>query len=184
MNRDKKKRRKVSETDNMNYTAQSVKHQSISIQKWCEYAKSGIEFPVKIPLYGNSMEPLIRYKKDIVTVVPLKRELIPGDIVLFKRQDGIFVIHRIYKVNIQGRMVQTWGDNCFFPDQPVKLENVLGLVVCVDKNGKKYMLDTEKQRTKGVQWMNSVFKRKCWFIYREIRAGVIRCKYYIACKMK
>lgn len=178
MNREKK--REVSEKDNTNCDESLVKHQSISIQQWYEYAKAGIDIPVKIPLYGSSMEPLIRCKKDIVTVVPLKRELFPGDIVLFERPDGAFVVHRLYQCSLDGCMIQTWGDNCIQPDQEIYKEKVLGIVVCVEKNGRQIKLDTEKQRKRGVRWMHNSIKRKIWFLYRDLLTYLSKGKKFIS----
>lgn len=166
------------------YGYSSTKKQSLSIEQWYEYAKAGVDLPVTTLLHGISMEPLIRYKKDPVTVVPLKRDLIPGDIVLFRRRDGVLVVHRFFRMSSEGTEVQTWGDNCFYPDPPIKKEDVLGLVICVEKDGKKIMLDTEEQRAKGVRWMNGSIKRKIWFTYRRARIFAARCKRFVGRRVK
>ena len=38
----------------------------------------------RLPIRGTSMLPLIRYKVDPVTILPLDREPLEGDIVLFR----------------------------------------------------------------------------------------------------
>ena len=138
---------------------------TISLEDWARYAQKGVEIPITVPLHGSSMEPLIRYMKDEVTIVPLKRAPMVGDIVMFRRADGAHVVHRVYRVTQEE--VITWGDNCLGPDAPLKREDVLGLVTAMRRNGKRYPLDTARQRAYGVRWMRR--GRKVWLAYRRMR---------------
>ena len=56
---------------------------SLSIPEWHRMALEGAAPPVRILLNGGSMNPLIRWNKDYVTIIPPDRKLVPGDIVLF-----------------------------------------------------------------------------------------------------
>lgn len=59
-----------------------------------EYLSSGKE--VVISAKGNSMKPLLRDNKDRIVLTGYKpEELEIGQVVLYKRNDGSFVIHRI-----------------------------------------------------------------------------------------
>lgn len=143
----------------------------LTVEQWLELVKRGANIPVTIPILGVSMLPLIRYKIDPVTIVPLRREPTEGDVVLFRRfGDGVMVVHRVFRV-MEDR-VQTWGDNCPKPDHPVVREDVLGLVVSVSRNGKTIPLDTEEQRRRGVRWMHSPIRRRLWFAWRHARGGL------------
>lgn len=140
----------------------------LSVEQWLELVKKGANIPVTMPIMGNSMVPVIRYKVDPVTIVPLSREPVEGDIVLFRRfGDRALVVHRVYR--IIGDRVQTWGDNCPKPDRPVRREDVLGLVVSVCRDNRTILLDTEEQRQKGVRWMHSPIRRRLWFTWRAAR---------------
>ena len=46
------------------------------------------------PIHGTSMLPLLR-TNDLVTLKKIDRPLSIGEIVLFRRLDGSFVLHRI-----------------------------------------------------------------------------------------
>ena len=138
---------------------------TISLEDWAEYARKGVDIPITVPLHGSSMEPLIRYMKDPVTIIPLKREPLVGDIVLFRRADGAHVVHRVYRVTPD--RVITWGDNCAGPDAPLKREDVLGLVTAMQRHGRRYPLDTEAQRRYGLRWMRK--HRRVWMAYRRMR---------------
>lgn len=154
------------------YKCPLAQKQSLSIDQWYRYAEAGVNIPVKTLLSGSSMEPLIRYKKDIVTVIPLKRKLMPGDIVLLKRKDGAFVVHRCRCLLNDETAVQTWGDNCERPDEPIDIDSVLGLIVCMEKDGRQIMLDTDEQREYGIRWMDGSAKRKIWFLKKQIKGKI------------
>lgn len=140
----------------------------LSVEQWLELVQRGANIPVTIPLMGTSMLPVIRYKVDPTTIVPLNREPVEGDIVLFRRfGDGAWVVHRVYRV--MGDQVQTWGDNSPRPDHPVSREDVPGLVVSICRNGKTIRLDTEEQRRWGVKWMHSTVRRRLWFTWSTLR---------------
>ncbi len=137
----------------------------VSLEKWRELGENGVIIPLKIPLQGSSMEPLIRSRKDIVTVMPLVGDPMVGDIILFRRNDGKNIVHRVYRIFPDG--IQTWGDNCQRPDAPRKREDIYGLIVSMEKNGKSYQLDTDKQRAYGIRWMK--YGRMPWMVLQRIR---------------
>ena len=97
-----------------------------------ELMRSGnIMFPNK----GVSMRPLIRQGKDLMIIE--KREnyrLKKHDIVLFERENGALVLHRISDVLDDGYMIL--GDNCIDKEY-VREESVLGLMTGLLRNGKK-----------------------------------------------
>lgn len=62
------------------------------------------------PISGVSMLPLLRQSKDAVRLVKPQRELSVGDVPLYKRPSGQYVLHRIAKVNKRSYIIR--GDNC------------------------------------------------------------------------
>ena len=138
----------------------------IGIEKWRELGENGAPIPIRIPVHGFSMMPLIRPEKDMITIMPLVRAPKVGDIVMFRRGDGKYIVHRVYRIFIDG--IQTWGDNCINADAPRKREDIFGLIVSMEKNGKTYKLDNDKQRAYGVKWMK--YGRPVWMIGQKIRA--------------
>ena len=140
----------------------------LTVEDWCQLAKEGVAVPITTTLKGFSMEPLIRYMKDPITIIPINRALIPGDVVLFEREDGKLVVHRLYKIIDERKMVQTWGDNCEAPDPPITASRVLGIVVSFEKNGKQILLDSDEQRKRGLKWLESKIRRPAWLAYQEL----------------
>lgn len=145
---------------------------SISIDEWVRLAGQGCASHVTTLLNGESMLPLIRRNTDPVTIAPITRELMPGDVVLFtdgKSSDGKrYVVHRIYKIDKEKDIVQTWGDGCVYPDAPIPAKNVLGLAVKYTRNGRDHILDSDEARLWGIEWMSSPKRRKAYFQRRKI----------------
>ena len=141
----------------------------LSVEEWSKLAKEGAALPITTTLKWYSMEPLIRAYKDPVTFIPMNRDPIPGDVVLFERQDGAFVCHRVYKILDNGETILTWGDNAENPDTPIPRTSVLGLAVALEKDGKHYELDSDEQRQKGLKWLENKWKRPAFIQYRKAR---------------
>ena len=148
----------------------------LNLEKWRELGENGVSIPMKIPLHGSSMKPLIRPERDLVTIMPVVRDPLVGDIVLFRRSDGKNIAHRIYRV-LPGR-IQTWGDNCIRADAPIKREDIYGVIVSMERAGKTYQLDTDQQRAFGIRWLK--YGRPLWTIPQKIRAigGIIIRRIY------
>lgn len=64
------------------------------------------------PFRGISMYPLLTEGKDMVRLVPFNEARQPreGDVVLFERNDGQLILHRI--MSVQGDVFDICGDNC------------------------------------------------------------------------
>lgn len=136
----------------------------ISIEEWRKFAQDGAGIPITVTLDGDSMRPLIRKGVDAVTIVPVYRQLKKGDIVLFARNDGAYVCHRIWK--IKGETVAAIGDACFGFDTPVHVSQVWGIVTKKEKNGKEMNLDSALSRLYGRLWISS---RRLRIIRRDIK---------------
>ncbi len=140
-----------------------VRKLSISVEQWHQLALEGINTAVSLKLDGESMRPLIRKQKDTVTVFPVTRKLKKGDIVLFARNDGVYVVHRIRKIN--GNKILTIGDSCAEFDFPISERSVWGLAVRLERNGKTYNLDSSVSRFYGILIM---YIRPIRFIWRKL----------------
>ena len=123
---------------------------SISVEMWHILTQEGMDLPVHIQLQGCSMSPLIRRRRDYVTIRPIRRPLMQGDIVLFRRPEGVYVVHRVWKMTTD--MVQTLGDNCHEADTPVPRDAVLGLVTHVTRGRHTFCVDTPMWRFLGRCW--------------------------------
>ena len=156
----------------MNGTESAVETRQMSIASWYALAEEGTALPMRIPLEGDSMRPLIRRGRDRVTIVPLTRTLKRGDVVLFESPPGRYVVHRVYRLK-EGR-VQTLGDHCWNPDPWMPEKQVLGQVVQAERGKMKIPLDTKAARTFGRTWMALLPGRRVYFIARRTVGMVLR----------
>jgi len=111
----------------------------LSVTEWHQMVMDGSAPPMRIVLNGWSMYPLIRIRRDYVTIVQPGIRPAIGDIVLFSdpNKEGRYVVHRVWKRNEKKGSVLTWGDNCQRPDEWIPLECIWGKVILIERNNRK-----------------------------------------------
>ena len=109
----------------------------LSVREWHQMTVEGIAPAMRITLNGYSMDPLIRFRKDYVTIVQLDTKPVVGDIVLFSdpNTEARYVVHRVWKT--KGNTVMTWGDNCPGPDGWIPMDNVWGKVILIERGDRR-----------------------------------------------
>lgn len=114
---------------------------------------------------GCSMLPMLRQHRDSVILAPISDRLKPGDIALFQREDGRYVLHRVISLLPEG--YRFCGDNQAIPET-VTQQQLIARAVGYCKKGKEHT-------------MNGLGYR----LYRwsRVRLFFIR-KYYIALRRK
>lgn len=134
---------------------------------------------VVVPTSGVSMEPLLHDKKKKnatqVLIEPVTRTLSPGDLPLFVREDGKFVLHRLIKVynREDGSIIyRTRGDNCITCEVFPK-ENAFGVVTKIYKKEKTINV-TDKPYLLYVRIWNLIYPFR--YLYRRIRIFAGRIK--------
>ena len=86
------------------------------------------------PIHGTSMLPMLK-TGDLVTIKKVE-SLQRGDIVLFRRCDESFVLHRIIKVNNDSYDIV--GDHQGIIEKNVLFGQIIGVVISYNKNGKEH----------------------------------------------
>ena len=89
---------------------------------------------VSIPVSGFSMNPFLADKRDAVLAKRPERDLKRGDIVLYKRRNGQYILHRIWRVNREGYYMV--GDAQTEIEGPIKQDQIIGLVEKIRRKGK------------------------------------------------
>ncbi len=100
-----------------------------------------------IPITGTSMLPLLIAGKDTVELsgVTAKENglsLMPGDLPLYRRKDGSFVLHRI--VGIENGTYTMCGDNQFILEKGIEESQIIGVVTAINKDGKTIPVTDKK----------------------------------------
>lgn len=83
---------------------------------------------------GRSMLPVIRDRKDTVTLVKPKKEIKPGDIVFYQRDNGRFILHRVMFVNSDTYVMR--GDNQWDNEYNIRKDQIIGVLKSFERNGK------------------------------------------------
>ena len=83
---------------------------------------------------GTSMIPLILGGRDQITLKRFSSPPAKYDVPLYRRSDGSFVLHRIIGTCIDGYIM--CGDHQTAKEYPVKPEDIIAVMVSVDRNGR------------------------------------------------
>ena len=92
-----------------------------------ELLRSGHDH-VPVTVAGTSMCPFL-YPDDVVFLDPLTKPAAPGDIVLFTRPDGKYVLHRIIACRSDGSY-RLLGDNQIRPERVSDASHLHAIVSC------------------------------------------------------
>lgn len=122
---------------------------------------------LKITPQGTSMFPFFLGGRDHVYVTKPSFPLKKGDIALFQRDNGIYVIHRVYKVCKQESKVLYYmlGDNQTWIEGPIQSNQIHAVVLQIVRKGKIIHCKTN---------LFYRFLMKCWMFIRPLRPFVLR----------
>ena len=90
---------------------------------------------VSLMISGSSMSPFLIHKRDSVILAPVKGPLKRGAVVFFQRQDGSYVLHRIYKVR-KNDCYDIVGDAQTQIEPNVKRSQIFAAAAAVKRKGK------------------------------------------------
>lgn len=112
-------------------------------------------------IQGDSMMPLIDQSRDLVIIEKPKRPCGKYDVVLYRRDNGRYILHRILKRRKQDFVI--CGDNRKNREYGITDDHVIGLMTGILRNGKELPLNT---------WKYKVYVHYCCdFFY--LKAGVL-----------
>lgn len=89
----------------------------------------------RLTVTGCSMLPLLRERRDYVELIPIAPCQKEGQIILYRRENGRYVLHRIISVTDTGYLC--CGDNQA-QLEPVEHRQLLAVVDSFTRNGKRY----------------------------------------------
>lgn len=100
-----------------------------------EVVEQGQDVPLLIS--GSSMTPFLVHGRDTILISPIRRSLRRGDMVLYRRANGYYVMHRIWRVRqTNGAKVYYFvGDAQTEIEGPLQREQLLGHITAVCRKG-------------------------------------------------
>lgn len=110
---------------------------------------------------GYSMYPMFVPGRDEAIIAPVSdpSELKRGDVVLYRRDGGILVLHRICKVNKSGFYLV--GDNQTEVEGPLRPEQIKGILMAFIRKGKEISANNRMYRLASRAWLLLLPVRRC-----------------------
>ena len=84
---------------------------------------------------GVSMLPMLRNQLDTVILGPVTEPLLMNDVVLYRRANGQFVLHRIVGLETNGNYILC-GDNQYILEHNISHQQVVGLLQSFTRKGR------------------------------------------------
>ena len=113
---------------------------------------------------GYSMMPMLRNRKDTVELAKAEGVQKKGDIILYKRDSGAYVLHRIISVKNGGYIC--CGDNQY-EREPVSVDQVLAVVTGFARKGRSYTVKDCAYRLYAALWVGLFPLRKSYIAVRR-----------------
>ena len=89
---------------------------------------------VSMLIAGSSMAPFLCHNRDYIYFTRPERELCRGDMVFYQRDNGQYVMHRIYRVKPDGYYMV--GDAQTQIEGPLRREQIFAVITQVKRAGK------------------------------------------------
>lgn len=106
------------------------------------------------------MLPLLRQKKDLFTVTKQQGRYKKYDVVLYKRDNGDYVLHRIVKVLKDGYVIL--GDNCLNKEYGITDKDILGIMTSFVRDGREYQVSSKGYQLYVRVWYALYPVRRLW----------------------
>lgn len=123
----------------------------------------------KIPITGTSMNPLLFEKRDFVFIKKAELPLEIGDIPLYRRRTGEFVLHRIVGKDDRGYIL--CGDNQFILEHGVLDSHIIGVVCEMNIDGKTVGVEDAEYIKHKEKYVKNVGRR---YPVRRLRYNLSR----------
>ena len=109
---------------------------------------------------GNSMSPFLIHGRDTVYLSRLTRSIHRGDMLLYQRENGNYVLHRVFKAAPES--LTMIGDAQTILEPGIRREQVIAIVTRVERKGKPLGPDSF--------WWG--FFEKIWIRIIPLRRGI------------
>lgn len=130
------------------------------LESYRELLETAEELPLLVT--GNSMLPFLVHRRDTVWLTGVDRELKRGDIVLYRRRSGGYILHRI--VRVEGGCYTMAGDGQHITEPGITGEQIMAVVCAARRKGKR--------QEPGCFWWD--FFEKVWVRMVPLRRPVLK----------
>lgn len=125
----------------------------------------------RLTVTGWSMMPLLYHRRDAVELIPVSGQQKAGDIILYRRENGQYVLHRIIALTEDGYIC--CGDNQAMRETVFHTQ-LLAVVDGFTRKGKRYTLHAPGYRLYTAVWVKLFPIRKYYISLRRYLGGIRR----------
>ncbi|MBR6609550.1 MAG: S24/S26 family peptidase [Oscillospiraceae bacterium] len=116
---------------------------------------------------GNSMSPFLVHGRDTIYLSRLDRPVKKGDVLLYKRDSGAYILHRVYKVEENGFTMV--GDAQAALEKGIRTDQIIAVMTSALRKG--------KVQKPGCFWWE--FFEKVWPWFVPVRPAIIKIYTFI-----
>lgn len=122
---------------------------------------------VPLVISGNSMSPFLVHRRDTVYLSKVTAPLKKGDMILYCRDNGAYILHRICKVDADGYTLI--GDAQPVKEPGIRPDQVLAVVTAVRRKGKLLQPGSFRWEFFARVWLRMIpLRRSCIGMYELI----------------
>lgn len=115
-----------------------------------------------LKITGSSMTPFLVPERDSVELAGIKKEPEKGDVVLYKRKNGAYVLHRVIKTDKDGFYFA--GDGQTFVEGPIEKEQLIAVCDAFIRKGER--ISGKEPRWKAYEFL--------WRKLRKLRPSALK----------
>ena len=143
---------------------------SVNLSELMPFIKERLEAGQSVSFCPNgiSMLPMLKEGRDAVTLSPATFPLRKYDLILYIRDNGTYVLHRIVKT---GEYYSCIGDNQFITEEDIRNDQIIAVVSSFNRKGREYSVKTPVYLFYCRFWHLTRFPRRC---FRAIKRRIVR----------
>ena len=146
---------------------QRVMQPEILLEEYRQLLKDENITALPLVISGNSMSPFLVHGRDTVYLSRLDRPAKRGDVLLYKRDSGAYILHRVYKVGKDSYTMV--GDAQTQLEQGIRQDQIIAIMTSALRKG--------KLQKKGSFWWE--FFEKLWIRIIPLRPMLTKIYTYI-----
>ena len=107
----------------------------VLLEEYRELLKDESVEALPLVISGNSMSPFLIHGRDTIYLSRLTRPVKRGDVLLYQRDSGAYILHRVYK--IESDSFTMVGDAQTELEPGIRPEQVIAIMSSAERKGKK-----------------------------------------------
>lgn len=132
--------------------------------------ESGVALPLLVS--GSSMVPFLVHGRDTVYLSKITTSIKRGDIVLYRRNNGELVLHRVCRLTSEG--LTMIGDAQQDPESGIGADQLLAVTTAVRRKGKLLTRSDWRWKCFGRIWLLVIpWRRKLLSVYASITKKMV-----------